>query len=471
MRSLQEAYNNVRTNNISSKYKSLNDVYLGEATVSFQFEKEKPQVFSLKDVYAKEIMKRASGHAYNIEGLIKEWVKSGNWTGKTASSFLPQKIFEILNSSFPLEEQNIAQKVSLAIQTIIEEKNSVSFFEDSLNSEKESFLDFFNSSISSHPSKAIFNNPQLINKFINLLEFKENNVVVGRGEVFITLFSEASNRGKGDVALKDGSEVEIKGDFGRVGKNAASRATSTMTNMVKSLEKYYNSRKKELENEFNTLSGTWVPIIEKMIKETNPSPSKLTVLKSIKHYLTKEISSHKDLSSSNNINLTPSRLSMIDQESVKLIDIVKEYNNLKVEGFSSNFSSYFNILIENKDLQNLVDSISSFSSHNVSQEEKSQLAQIIRTDILTNPNPLRLIEVLVTAIQAADYALEEDFKFILLFNTKNKHQIVLKNTNDFINNVKNFYKHKNDVKISVGTGGSGSTGAGGGRSGFQILVL
>jgi hypothetical protein len=467
MPSLRETYAQV--------YNRQNVLFEQNADISVKLSSDKkPRHFSLKDVYAKEILKAANDYTYNIEGVIAEWVKSGGWSSKEANTILVPRILNIIKNHIDIADQDNTQSVVNGINSMIQKKNSVKLYERSLNSKTTNFLNFFQQGISTGHIPEIFNNNGIIEDIINIKEFTEGSVGVGAGEIFITLFSEAKNPAAGDLVLQDGSHVELKSGGGRPGKVSQTKAIDGIREMIKFLEQKYKTDKKIYEKHINKNIKNFISIINSAIQENTFTQHELSKIKLyVLELLDKNIS---------DIFLSPDKINtvqnILNKKNINfsfkdLVNAINYYNNLNIgQGFTSNFYKYFDYVYSDGislHLQEVTQIIKKFIHRKVDKPTEN----FIKKNLLSaaNEDYKKTIAVLITGLQIADYAEEDGFKYIVFFDPAKKRQVIIQNNGSVLDILEQFLSVQNNITIAAGTGGMGPDGSGGGaRGGFNVSV-
>jgi ferritin len=451
------------------------------ASVSVKLSTDKsPRRFSLADVYAKDILKTASmyDNDLNVGSLVSEWVKRAGWSSSEAETVLVPLIINIIKKNIDPSEMRELQG---AINILISQKKRVNNFSNSIQQKSDNFLDFFSNGLSNKYISNVFNKQSLIDEIINI-SFTEGNVGVGRGEVFITLFSEATNPSKGDIQLKDGSTVEVKGPDGRAGGNAISNTKNAFSEILNHLEKYYNEVEKNVEKNIKVK-------IKDLIKKIEESDSLKTPGKNKKP--SRDFNSIKkniiDVYTNKNIkNIEPNFIQREVNAIQKILDrhnIDFSYEDLRKDfvyykkSILSDFAGQgdvfnkFTEYVYKTDLNNTPKIISLVKKFTDQQDKRTE--SFINNFIFESKKQSygefnESIKTLIAALQVIDYAKIEKFKYILFFNIRNKNQVVFEITDNVTNMLQDFTSKSNLLKIGAGTGG-GLT-AGGDRGGFQINV-
>jgi len=220
--------------------------------------------FEISNSLASKFKKEIQLEKHSLPEVIEKWVSISGWTSPHSRKHLPKAIEAIiLSSGLDISDENVTAEVVEGISALIDNKDSIGTLAQSLANKSQNMLDFFHETVKKYKSVEILNRPDIIDIMIKELHFTEGNVAVGPGEVFITLFSEATNPHKGDLQIKNPltkeiSKIELKSDDGPVSKEAA---TGIATGM-KVLE--------DVVGEFSKMArGSFTEHFDNMLSSTN----------------------------------------------------------------------------------------------------------------------------------------------------------------------------------------------------------
>jgi hypothetical protein len=262
----------VRDNNATTlesrpkEWRSLSDVYTEAATVTIKFSgedntTEKPYVFTLSDVYAREVLRHASFSENDLYKKITDWAAAGKWS-KYGVKRISEQINSILIDVFPdiINNPEEIKKIANEIDLIMKFKESKPFAkfiipkdtqgapakdpEGNLLPPEDDLFKLF-----TIEGVTILGDSKFISALCQI-DFAEGKVGVGPGEAAITLFTEATNPTKGDLETEDTGVVELKGTNGRIGKGRKEQAV-----YAGSIDKSINAEsiKRQQEAEFAKL--------------------------------------------------------------------------------------------------------------------------------------------------------------------------------------------------------------------------
>jgi hypothetical protein len=225
-KALEDLYGSVAGRSVPSR-KHL-DV-LGEAQVSVKFDDGRVVSQDMDDTRARKLFMLSD--IEEGEG-ISAWIAAGGWDSTDAQQLLSSRLNEIYKDSLQLTNEQVRADFYKQIQSLTERKGSFNILRECLN--RGTVKDLY----SYINAKLKTDYPLLVNiealKQIGNIAFAEGAVGVGPGEALISLFTEGVNPNTGDIALPDGTEVELKAGAGRPGK-------SRVAKLVRDFEKYTRS--------------------------------------------------------------------------------------------------------------------------------------------------------------------------------------------------------------------------------------
>ena len=202
---------------------------MGEATVSVEFNDGNVKTIDMDDQQARKLFMLS-----DIEESeeISGWIAAGGWDSSDAQQLLSSRLNEIYKDSIQLTNEQVRADFYNQVQAITKRKSTFNILRESLNrGTVEDIYSYINAKLKS-------DYPLLVDigalKQIGMIAFAEGAVGVGPGEALISLFTEGINPNTGDIALPDGTEVELKAGAGRPGK-------SRVAKLVRDFEKYTRS--------------------------------------------------------------------------------------------------------------------------------------------------------------------------------------------------------------------------------------
>lgn len=411
-------------------WQSLSDVYanrvvgrqqLNEAVVSIKFKDTKEDhTFELEDIYARKVLGFAAYTSHFLEKLVTDWLKSGGWSD-VAVKRGSEQLQSIFLDTFNMNDPSIVKGIAADIKTIVEFKqvNNQRFYEFIADGGAKNLFDVF-----IIPGVQYLNSTDFLSKLVQI-DFAENKVSVGPGEVAITLFTEATNPTKGDLHVKGIGEIELKGTLGRIGKGDRERYVYN-----KILNKATDARSIEKIQEeiyFNIIN----------VKQNFPDPGLLLKFKKVyKHSkifkLIQSIYNSKDLKSF--LALTDAS-SFTKGESEKLILILSQLTPIKEQDENSDFIDSMIQLIESAykihayKVGKETKQFKLFFDQDLVDDEKklNTLYEYVETKFLSDNVKEIISEAfssgiepaqVVGAITVANYQQKEDFKYIIFANTR-----------------------------------------------------
>jgi len=201
---------------------------LDEARVHVKFDNKEEADFELEDWYARQVLGFTAGAKFRLDGHIDNWLKLGKWSEEGISKAAP-KIKTALLTVFDMRDPKVVESVAREIKLIYDTKGAGGFgalrkflFDAAVIPRPSNLLDVF-ASVKSQLQLQYLTNTDFLAKLFQI-DFSEGTVAVGPGEVALTLYSEAYNPDKGDLAINGVGEIEMKGSKGRVGRGTEALA-------------------------------------------------------------------------------------------------------------------------------------------------------------------------------------------------------------------------------------------------------
>lgn len=470
----------------NKKYKSLKDVYVSEsflkpvpklprqcvneAKVRITFDDGRVKELETSDYTASKLIGVEAKVSGNINQSVSQWLASGGWKSESVNIAAPI-LMGIIERNLKTNNTGVVKEILEDINNILKLKKSLNNFRDNLKSNQ--FLGF------------IKNFPILLKQLgnINLVRdiqrnciFLEGNVAVGPGEVLATLYSEMKNPPTGDLIFPDGKKVELKGSTkestgGRPGKknviDAANKATTALaadyskkrgeldaTTIYKLKEIAKNVQGKIQSLNVKTITANmqrFINIINIIV--SNPNFKIDDIYKNI----TKDIEA---------LGKAGDKLTGTNYGS-QVAELLGSYEKNKEGKEVTTFRSYFNT---EKDPNVLTDKLLMFSVRPNQIDRNILLAYVSNLGIKFNSEYAARI---VSAMQIADYFVDEGYSFIIFFTSlgQDDRQVVIGEfTNDYMANLKLCLDNalamepKRFLDVKPGTGGTA------GRGGFSIVV-
>jgi len=248
-----------------SKYKSLLDVY-SENTLGKKLQplvRERVQVFfqtdddqqpkvigSIDDDTAEKLRRKILNSSEGTVKILNDILVKCDWKGSNEKEYI-QKILGPVNEA--VESTSDVRNVEL--KEFASQKKNKTLFLDTMvqaaeNEETFSIIDPLEDAV-----KSVFSNPHETIQDICLINPTINNVGVGKGEIAITMFSNAIKGDVGDLYFPGFGDVELKGLSGRPGKTGnAYAAMKTLPKMLKDLKGQDVFTGGEIRDKYKTLA-------------------------------------------------------------------------------------------------------------------------------------------------------------------------------------------------------------------------
>lgn len=393
---------------------------LNEATVNIKFhDTDEDHTFELEDVYARKVLGFTAFTEQLVEDLIIQWAETGKWSNIAIKRIVEQVNTALMTAFKPqMTDPATIRSIASDIKKIITYKSNNQKFYEFVQSKSNDIYNLFKI-----PDLEILNDSKFISALCQI-DFAENKVSVGPGEVAITLFTEATNPHKGDLHV-NGMEIELKGYDGRIGKgereaNIYRNIISKNTN-VKAIEDKQNALFNEIINikaqfpENLILNFKFINTTSKLYKvlnliyNSNNIKDFLNKSGIISGYFTKGESVKIQESAKGLVSGGGDNLESFKNAVIEIIKIVNNIYGLKLGKETSQFRTFFssNIVDDDKKIETLFEYV-----------EPKYLNDEIKNIIVDFYNKGVAPENIVGAISIANYQLKEDFKYIIFANTQ-----------------------------------------------------
>lgn len=468
------------------KYRSLSDIYLEnsagkqvpslnykpvrEATVTVKFDNGEVKEIKTNDRTAAKLIGVETEITHNLDSAISKWLEAGGWRASSVK-IARTRIKDILNDNLNMKNSGVVKEVIEDINTILKNKIGLNNFYNNLKSEKYTgFVDRFPLEL-----KQLNNSNVVMGIFA--LDFTENKVGIGPGEVLATLYSEMVNPKVGDLKFpKTDKTVELKASGGRPGSgskdipNAYARAIASLAK-----EEAYTMKLLDFET-----VKTLRTISKNAIEQINKTPGILN-----KYYKKPNLLRADYQSFLNFVNYVASEnfVTMNDKKMPKFNSGVEKAGNeltgnlkfgtaikdqlkafrLKME--SSNTKTFDRFFTVEKDVNKIASKIALFSIK-PDKFESSKTREIIINYIQKfKPSTVTAAKI-IAAIQVAEYQEIEGFNYIMFANGRTNAQVVIGEFGkDFNSNLELCLNKSEKFKdIRTDTGGTQA------RGGFSITV-
>lgn len=402
---------------MKEQYSNINNYNdLRAATVSINFGNNEIYEFNLDDLCARKVLGFTAFTKNSLNELIEKWAKTGKWSC-SAVKRVTEQINTALIETFSnrINDPAVVETIANDITKIISFKESNQVFYNFINDTKSNIFDVFKI-----PGVELLNDYNFLSALCQI-DFAENKVSVGPGEVAITLFTEATNPKKGDLHIESLGEIELKGSLGRIGKGEIERVvhrdvitkiinTESIEQMKKNLFNQMQDIKRCNENRivdfknitrqskiFKVLDCIYnTSSIEEYISNSNNS-----------QYFT-EGERDKLINTLKNIipKFEDENLYMFKTAAKQLIELSYKIYSLKVGKETRQFKTFFSTDIVNEDIK----------LQTIFKYVNTELTDSIK-DLISEFYSKTSVESIIGSITIANYQQEENFKYIVFANT------------------------------------------------------
>tara|TARA_R100000152_G_scaffold3751_1_gene1287 strand:+ start:1148 stop:2653 length:1506 start_codon:yes stop_codon:yes gene_type:complete len=229
-----------------SKYTSLHDIYtentLGKKVAPLR---ERVQVFfkaesdqqpkvvgAIDDETAAKLKRKILNSSEGTVKILNDILEKCDWKGTNEKEYI-QKILGPVNEAV----ENTSDVNNKELKEFASQKKTKTLFLETMINAAENETTFSIIDPLEDAVKTVFSSPHETVQDICLINPTLNNVGVGKGEIAITMFSNAVKGDVGDLLFPGFGDVELKGLSGRPGKTGnAFAALKTLPKMLKDLK-------------------------------------------------------------------------------------------------------------------------------------------------------------------------------------------------------------------------------------------
>jgi hypothetical protein len=259
------------------------------------------------------------------------------------------------------------------------------------------------------------------------LDTKISGISVGKGEICISLFSDAVKGAKGDLQLPGVGEVELKGTGARVGGDGYAHINS-----VPALDKILTSRKVKINDyQLNQVKTYAIESVKKLagVNASTERKNWVTKLSKVVNNIVQDTdlkSIEKDVMGAVKMGIVPS------EKSVKPILTALENYAKRAEGrvggvFRGAVNTFFRTewnLADDEILAGLLECRSTKDA-DINSLRGSLYQLIQQVNIMDDDGPTSNLARCLAAIHLSCYQRKEKFPYIVLSNDKNKNMIAI----------------------------------------------
>jgi len=455
--SLEDIYKKqVRGNIPPRKHLKVGGV-LNEAKVTIEFDDGNIKEVEIDQEEARKLLRL--GKQETSINIINDWVESSGWDSPSAIFNLGVRINDIYSKAIQLDNSGIRNKFYDEVErlTRLQKSNRLSDLQQALNKGNANFLQVIEKLGAKYDLKLVTNRKAV--EAISQITFEEGAVGVGPGEAVLTLFSEGKNPSEGDIALPDGSLVEVKSGAGRAGKGKT-------LGLIRNFNKYAKLEAKEAN------------INEKIIQ---------TVFSAIKNYKFDNVTAGQQgvidrvIGTIDNDSYDiETKLKIVERDTrgKKYFDNIKDSKGVSVTEYLADQKNELkmrdageaiitNNFFKTSSREKLIEGLSKFSS------EPENAARIVNA-FLDQPGDLEdKGRKIAAGFQIAEYFKEEEekgqgFNYFLFFNKNNFNMVTIgpfknKKYIDYAtDSIQKLFQLGNNISISPNTGG--------GRGGYNLTI-
>ena len=454
--SLEKVYKNrVRGKVLQQQHLNVSGV-LDEARVTIEFDDGNIKEVELDQDEARKLLRL--GRQDSSIGVINDWVESGGWDSPSAIYNLSVRINDIYAKSIQLDNAGVREEFYDEVERLTRLKNSnrLSDLKQALNKGTANFLRVIEKLGAKYDLKLVTNKKAV--EAISQVTFEEGAVGVGPGEAVLTLFSEGRNPSEGDIALPDGSLVEVKSGAGRAGKGKTLSLIRNFNKFAKLQAKEANIDENIIITVFNAIKDyefNVTPAQQRVIDRVignidNDSYDIETKLKLVERDV-RGRGYFEDIKDSKGISVT--RYLADQKEELKMRDAGEAI-------ITNNFFS-------KADREQLISGLSKFSS------EPDAAVKIINFFLDQSGEAEVKGRKIAAGFQIAEYFKEEDekgqgFNYFLFFNKDNFNMVTIgpfegrTYLNYATDAIQKLFELGDNITISPNTGG--------GRGGYNLTI-